>query len=189
MMYSPAILVSDVPQNTVWETLAQIIRGRWKINRCLASFIIFLNITAYPKIANWINSSLRHGQAVGQLISMAKQVDGYIPDSLNHTLFHRDQIIMCLSIFKDPQKHLERGQYIKSKTDVFPLKNQNNPNFFLSSQLCWRFPDEMIVPIQFICNLRLAKNESIFFNVKSVCHCSYQQNSTVLQGHKHIYPS
>lgn len=34
-------------------------------------------------------------------ISMAKQVNGYIGDSLNYSLFHGDQIIMCLGIFKD----------------------------------------------------------------------------------------
>lgn len=37
----------------------------------------------------------------GNFFQMSKQVDGYNLDLLNHTLFHRDQIIMCLGIFKD----------------------------------------------------------------------------------------
>lgn len=101
MEYPLSTWVIDVPKNTIWDTVIQIIRGRWKINGCLAYFTIFLNHIVYPKIATWINSRLRHGLTMGRLISMAKQVDRYIEDSLNHNLFHGDQIIMSLGIFKD----------------------------------------------------------------------------------------
>lgn len=74
MEHSPTIWVTDVSQNTVWET-SQTVRGRWKINCCLAYFVIFLNHTVYPKRATLTNSSLRHGQAIGHLIPMAKQID------------------------------------------------------------------------------------------------------------------
>lgn len=72
-----------------------------EINCYLTYFINFLSYIVYPQIATSINSDLRHGQTVGQLISMAKQVDKYTGYLLNHNLFHGDQTIMCVGIFKD----------------------------------------------------------------------------------------
>lgn len=51
MEYPLPTWVIDVPKNTVWETVIQIIRGRWKINGYLDYFTIFLNHIVYPKIA------------------------------------------------------------------------------------------------------------------------------------------
>lgn len=67
---------------------------------------------------------------------------------------HSHWATMCRpGFFKDPQMHSERGKCMKSNPYVFPLKNQNNPNFLLGSQLCPGLPDGATV-IPLMCKLR-----------------------------------